>query len=78
MLLHINDAVKLLLFDEVKSVLDGDKNVMLDNLSIASMSLSIFFAFSCLHNILRTFNALSWTLNCVSWQTISRSLCGTL
>ena len=58
MLLHINVAVKLLLFDD-KSVLDGDKNVLLDNLSIASMSLSIFFAISCLHNILRTFNALS-------------------
>ena len=62
MLLHIKDAV-ILLFEEVKSVLEGDKNVIFDNFSIASMSFSVFLAFSCLHKVLSTFKALSCTLN---------------
>ena len=68
----------LLLLDEFKSVLEGDKNVIFDNFSIASTSLSVFLALSCLHKFLSTCKALSCTLSCVSWQAISKIFCGTL
>ena len=79
-LLQIKEAVILVLLDidEVKSVFDGDKNVILDNFSTAYISLSVFLAFSCLHKVFNTLRALSCTFNCVSWHAISNSLCGTL
>ena len=47
-LLQINEAVMLVLLvsDDAKSVFDGDKNVILESLSIASTSLRIFLDFS--------------------------------